>query len=1193
MKRILALILLLALLLPLIPAAPVQAAEMDNSMRPQVRSIVSKVINDYGNSIYRDTAATEAIWDMGLHALFKNGAFLNVNEGDSLISSLFSANLFRTATIDCITDGILTMQKLRIPEMLASGGPHWHVYNDSFTYVGYASTEKDYDYRLNTFSSCSQVYGSKTWSGSLNRNDYAMQLLIGGLSSKTIIRQTENKNGTAVYTVRMIIGDNFDFDSSYSSADKAGWDASIDKALIKLGRLLDMFVIDTFDWEFVKEFQIEVPFPCDHELGAYSWELEPETMTMHSLTDGFQVNRATTQTTVSSSSGKTLYYYRLDKPLQLNHDKPWVVEYEANKLSGFSLAPTYGGSACLPILRQYSRYYIWSQEYDYFPLVIDENNSVTKSTYTYHYWAAKMRDQYKYYSKHTYTYRIENVPGSNGSNMIYVSVYDNDLGEQVLAPTPMNDYMTQSKGEKTRTLHSEEDNRISGQDFIINYIGNKSYYINTGSLKLTIWENGENSSSCDNVTTVYKAPTCTEDGGLFHTCRECGYGYVTKAEKALGHSYGSYTSDGNASCEKDGTKTADCTRCGYKNTVTDTGTATGHNVIHQSAVDATCDTPGLTAGSYCDRCYTIYEEQQTIPAPGHSWQEATCDTPRTCSTCGLTEGEAAGHKEVTVPGTPATCIAPGITDGVVCGSCGLVLTEQQEIPLAEDAHSWQEATCLVPQTCSLCGVTEGEALGHTPEILAQVEPTCLESGLTEGLICSACGTITMEQELIPALGHHWLEATCLSPMTCSRCGALEGEAHAHNEVPIPALEPDCENSGLTEGIACSDCGAVILPQTAVSALGHDWQEATCESAKTCSRCDATEGEALGHSEMVLTGTAATCTEPGLTEGFMCTVCEAILVPQQEIPALLHQWADATCTQPQICTLCSATQGEVLPHDIVTDAGRAATCTKDGLTEGSHCGTCGVILDQQKEIPATGHEWQPATCTSPDLCTRCGSVSGVAKGHDPVVDPKADATCTEAGLTEGSHCADCSTVLTEQQEIPALGHSWKAATCTKPKTCTRCNATEGKELGHDPEKGAKKEATCTTDGHTGVTRCKTCDSVLDLAKTVPATGHKDRNGDNTCDSCGAKLGTNAPATTTQPTEAATKPTEAEPVLTTPPTQEETAPATGSTTEATQSAETTPETGVQEERSGGIFLFIALLALAGIGCCLVLLKKYNKK
>ena len=45
----------------------------------------------------------------------------------------------------------------------------------------------------------------------------------------------------------------------------------------------------------------------------------------------------------------------------------------------------------------------------------------------------------------------------------------------------------------------------------------------------------------------------------------------------------------------------------------------------------------------------------------------------------------------------------------------------------------------------------------------------------------------------------------------------------------------------------------------------------------------------------------------------------------------------------------------------------------------------------------------------------------------------DATCTEAGLTAGSVCADCGTTIVAQTEIPALGHT----TTVEGETCERC------------------------------------------------------------------------------------------------------------------------------------------------------------
>lgn len=68
----------------------------------------------------------------------------------------------------------------------------------------------------------------------------------------------------------------------------------------------------------------------------------------------------------------------------------------------------------------------------------------------------------------------------------------------------------------------------------------------------------------------------------------------------------------------------------------------------------------------------------------------------------------------------------------------------------------------------------------------------------------------------------------------------------------------------------------------------------------------------------------------------------------------------------------------------------------------------------------------ATCTEPGVktftCTKCGSTKTeiIPKlAHTPVVDPAVPATVTKTGLTEGSHCSVCGTVIIAQQVVPKL------------------------------------------------------------------------------------------------------------------------------------------------------------------------------
>lgn len=68
------------------------------------------------------------------------------------------------------------------------------------------------------------------------------------------------------------------------------------------------------------------------------------------------------------------------------------------------------------------------------------------------------------------------------------------------------------------------------------------------------------------------------------------------------------------------------------------------------------------------------------------------------------------------------------------------------------------------------------------------------------------------------------------------------------------------------------------------------------------------------------------------------------------------------------------------HVPVADAAKAATCTTDGFTAGSHCAICGQVLEMQKLLPAFGHDYQlveSVSCTDTKdgyikyQCTNCG------------------------------------------------------------------------------------------------------------------------------------------------------------------------------------------------------------------------------
>mgnify|MGYP003313287136 CR=1 FL=1 len=146
----------------------------------------------------------------------------------------------------------------------------------------------------------------------------------------------------------------------------------------------------------------------------------------------------------------------------------------------------------------------------------------------------------------------------------------------------------------------------------------------------------------------------------------------------------------------------------------------------------------------------------------HSWVDATCTAPKTCSLCGATDGEALGHNAIEVFGQAPTCTEPGQTNLVYCDVCDQNLSEAQEIA----------------------------PLGHTEETVPGTPATCTDPGKTDGKKCSACGVITVEQTAIDALGHKAGEddGDVTTAVTCERCDHVFVEAKEAITLTIPTFE---------------------------------------------------------------------------------------------------------------------------------------------------------------------------------------------------------------------------------------------------------------------------------------------------------------------------------------------------------------------------------------------------------------------
>ncbi|MBQ8627732.1 MAG: phosphodiester glycosidase family protein [Agathobacter sp.] len=291
----------------------------------------------------------------------------------------------------------------------------------------------------------------------------------------------------------------------------------------------------------------------------------------------------------------------------------------------------------------------------------------------------------------------------------------------------------------------------------------------------------------NNVKTV--KPTCTADGYTLQQCSMC------KAEKQIDktakidHTFGSYKSDKNATCEKDGTKTAICSVCKLANTVADVGSKTGHELTDWENKDATHHT------RYCSK-----------------------------DGCSFVEGEAHTYniEKVVAP----TCTARGYTEiSCKCGRIGGKNNYTEAV-----GHAYSEKQTIAPtyttegydlQKCSRCGHE------HKTNVIPKVphectykdtvtKPTCVDKGYTTH-VCKICSDTKMDT-YVDALGHDYKETV---------------------------VTPTCTEKGYTRH-TCSRCKDTYNDNE-VAEIGHDYKTTTVQATTGWAGYDLHKCKVCGHS----------------------------------------------------------------------------------------------------------------------------------------------------------------------------------------------------------------------------------------------------------------------------------------------------------------------------------------------------------
>ncbi len=271
--------------------------------------------------------------------------------------------------------------------------------------------------------------------------------------------------------------------------------------------------------------------------------------------------------------------------------------------------------------------------------------------------------------------------------------------------------------------------------------------------------------------------------------------------------------------------------------------------------------------------------------------------------------------------------------------------------------------------------------------------------------------------------HEWVNATCIAPRTCLTCGETKGEP-----------------------------------------LGHEWDQDVCGTVKNCTVCG--ETEANGHTVVIDASVEVTCEVPGITEGSHCSNCNAVIVAQEEIPALGHSWSnEATCENGASCASCGATQ-PALGHNYILTVSEA-TC----VSAEKHAYECSICFDYyEQEIGVSkGHDIEgvkPVKISIVELCIlissykckECGeSVSESEPYHTYKLTEVIDATCVNDGVKHFT-CRYCGDEKEELILANSTGHNWVEGVVENNKRidiCSHCGESKSVTVFSETETGAVK------------------------------------------------------------------------------------------------------------------------------------------
>jgi len=288
-------------------------------------------------------------------------------------------------------------------------------------------------------------------------------------------------------------------------------------------------------------------------------------------------------------------------------------------------------------------------------------------------------------------------------------------------------------------------------------------------------------------------PTCTEQGYTLHKC-SCEDSYKDTYVNKLDHSFTSYASNNDATCEKNGTETAKCDGCEATDTREVANSKLSHkftNYVYNN--DAKCEANG-TESAYCDNgCTEVHKKTAEGTALSHRFTNYISNGNGTkTATCNNNCGKTHTIDEEHVHDYKETVINPTCTEqGYTLHKCS-----------CEDSYK----------------DTYVKKLDHSfTSYASNNDATCEKNG-TETAKCDGCEATDTREVANSKLDHSFTSYASNNNATCEKNG--------------------------TETAKCDGCEATDTREVANSKLSHSFTSyvSNGDGTKTakCDGCDKTD-----------------------------------------------------------------------------------------------------------------------------------------------------------------------------------------------------------------------------------------------------------------------------------------------------------------------------------------------------------------